>query len=520
MFLYCLFSSFYARDKALLRHIRVALRKSRTPHELARKVANNQNIPLLPRYNLRLMIKANNELLRAKNNKAKEEALRVMDEIKAKEEALRVAKEKEIKEFKTPPIEELKTVEKLFPDDRAATMARTIRTIQEGKATEADIRRYLDAKESIHPQKFEKFLNKEKLAQMATRYRDVGEEQIKELESLRDFLVSKDDIDFSSVVNPQQFKALIYDLKTKGVPRSLEYDEIYKYLRKAYDEFKDDIQKAYGDSADEPLGFDGKPLFGLGAVGVGIGATTEASRADESLDKMLKIDDIYNEEIGSMNIPKRIEELNQEIEFAKNSLTGVSDEDRASTVRELERLRDDYQSRIDKPYGVLLELIANGEGTSKEKALKKGYKSEYDVTLGYGAYVDDKSKPITSMTLSEVLQTQRKMLRNKKNRWNSSAVGKYQITRRTLKDLMKKLKLKGNELFTPELQDKMAIELLKRRGLEKFENGKISLKDFHNRISKEWASVARHGSDKGSYGQHVGTDSEALASVLSEIRNV
>jgi len=111
------------------------------------------------------------------------------------------------------------------------------------------------------------------------------------------------------------------------------------------------------------------------------------------------------------------------------------------------------------------------------------------------------------------------MLRNKKNRWNSSAVGKYQITRRTLKDLMRTMKLKGNEKFTPELQDKMAMQLLKRRGLDKFMSGKISQKDFHNRISKEWASVARHGSDKGTYGQHVGTSSDALASLLGEVKN-
>jgi len=222
---------------------------------------------------------------------------------------------------------------------------------------------------------------------------------------------------------------------------------------------------------------------------------------------------------------KRIKELNSEIDFAKNGMQNVSDEDRESTIKSLERLRDEIvekkQSKDNpkiSPTQKLLEQIAEGEGTSKAKALENGYKSEYDVTLGYGAYVDDKQVPISSMTLTQLMQLQRKMLRNKKNRLNSSAVGKYQITRTTLKDLMRRMNLKGSEKFTPELQDKMAIELLKRRGLDKFVSGKISLKDFHNRISKEWASIARHGSTKGSYRQHVGTSSEKLASLLRAVR--
>jgi len=170
--------------------------------------------------------------------------------------------------------------------------------------------------------------------------------------------------------------------------------------------------------------------------------------------------------------------------------------------------------KVEKPKDSLLELIANGEGTSFDKAVKHGYKSEYDVTLGYGAYADDKSKPVSTMTLNELIAHQTKMLRNKKNKLNSSAAGKYQITRTTLKDLMKTMKLDGNSIFSQELQDKMAMKLLERRGLQKFKTGKITKEEFQNNLSKEWASIARFKSNKGSYGQHVGTSSESIGKLL------
>lgn len=199
-----------------------------------------------------------------------------------------------------------------------------------------------------------------------------------------------------------------------------------------------------------------------------------------------------------------LEEIEIEIEKVKNRLN------------ELELLAKRLKSV--NPYQSLLEIIAKGEGTSADKALKKGYASEYDITLGYGAYVDDRTVPLTTMSLDDVQKLQKKMLRNPKNGLNSSAVGKYQIVSRTLRGLIRNMKLTGREKFTPVLQDKMAIELLKGRGLHQFLEGKITQKDFHNRLSREWASIARFGSKKGSYGQRVGTKSRDLDVVLRDIQ--
>lgn len=91
-----------------------------------------------------------------------------------------------------------------------------------------------------------------------------------------------------------------------------------------------------------------------------------------------------------------------------------------------------------------------------------------------------------AMTLDEVKALQRKRV---KSGIKSSAVGRYQFLHDTLMDLRKINKLSGSEKFTPELQDKLALSLLNRRGYSKYLKGQISQKQFANRLAKEWASL-------------------------------
>lgn len=93
-------------------------------------------------------------------------------------------------------------------------------------------------------------------------------------------------------------------------------------------------------------------------------------------------------------------------------------------------------------------------------------------------------KPVTDFTLDELLAAQLKWGKN----WGSSAAGKYQIIRATLKGLVAELGLPGSTKFTPAVQDAMGFALLKRRGWDKFAAGKLSLKGFGNELAKEWAS--------------------------------
>lgn len=180
--------------------------------------------------------------------------------------------------FKKPDISEIRSVEKLAQDDAFATLARSMRAIQEGKASSADIKRYLDAKAYIDPDRLAKTVEKERLANLSGKYKNVGEEEIAKISRLRDYLMSHPDLKYGNEFNPQQVKALLYDLKTQGKPRSLKYDEMYDNLMGMYEELGKRIEEAYGavkqtDAfADEPLDANGNPVFANPHIGSGLAA--------------------------------------------------------------------------------------------------------------------------------------------------------------------------------------------------------------------------------------------------------
>lgn len=100
---------------------------------------------------------------------------------------------------------------------------------------------------------------------------------------------------------------------------------------------------------------------------------------------------------------------------------------------------------------------------------------------------------LTSMTLNEVLKLMADMLaeqRRTRGRAISTAVGKYQIIWKTLLSLIKSMKLDpATDVFSPALQDAMALHLLRRRGYDRFARGEMSAEDFAINVAKEWASM-------------------------------
>lgn len=71
----------------------------------------------------------------------------------------------------------------------------------------------------------------------------------------------------------------------------------------------------------------------------------------------------------------------------------------------------------------------------------------------------------------------------------STAIGRYQFIYKTLGSLKAEMGLTGREAFTPELQDRMGVALLNRRGLQAFKEGRISKKTFALSLSQEWAGL-------------------------------
>ncbi|MGN6770583.1 MAG: hypothetical protein ACTHJQ_12175 [Rhizobiaceae bacterium] len=121
-------------------------------------------------------------------------------------------------------------------------------------------------------------------------------------------------------------------------------------------------------------------------------------------------------------------------------------------------------------------------------ALLLGFIGDTEAPQGYGTIYANKqsklAKPLTSMTLGEVIDAQKAWSKNN----GSSAAGRYQFMRATLIDLSKALNLSGNLIFNADLQDRLGYELLKRRGYADYMAGKIDRTEFGKRLAQEWAS--------------------------------
>lgn len=116
------------------------------------------------------------------------------------------------------------------------------------------------------------------------------------------------------------------------------------------------------------------------------------------------------------------------------------------------------------PNKSVLDAIAKAEGT---------YNTGYNTSLGYGKFLPGgREQNLTNLTLEQILELGRYMRKQKGNP-NSSALGRYQIVGTTLQDAAKALKLDlKTTKFTPEVQDQMAMWILKKQGFRAWEGFK------------------------------------------------
>ncbi|MCJ2126663.1 hypothetical protein [Methylobacterium sp. J-077] len=109
-------------------------------------------------------------------------------------------------------------------------------------------------------------------------------------------------------------------------------------------------------------------------------------------------------------------------------------------------------------YKDVLDHIARSEGTASQPG------GGYNTSLGYGRYLPGgKEQSLTGKTLDEILALGNSMRRQPGNP-NSSALGRYQIVGDTLRDQMRKLGLKGTDLFDEKTQDRIGANLARQRG--------------------------------------------------------
>ncbi len=161
----------------------------------------------------------------------------------------------------------------------------------------------------------------------------------------------------------------------------------------------------------------------------------------------------------------------------------------------------------------LLNLISKAEGTTS-----------YDTQFGYQDVARQKAggKPLTQMTIDEVRQLMANTPENKR------AMGKYQFVPGTFNDVVKQMGLNGDEIFSPEMQDKMIIHRLNTtRGMDRWMAGNLSDEEFMHRLAQEFASLPSPKNNGNSLYGGVGLNKstplislDELSSNLSQIKTM
>jgi len=185
----------------------------------------------------------------------------------------------------------------------------------------------------------------------------------------------------------------------------------------------------------------------------------------------------------------------------------------------------------------ILEKIAIGEGATVDKLNQQKQfgigTSKYDMVYNYGKSLAP-SKPVSTMTLSELYDFQTNLINATKGKvkgttLGTSAVGKYQIIRTSLfgsgtaespeeKSWAKKLGLKADTVFSPEVQEQIGMLALKEAGLQSFIEGTRNENQFQDRIANIWASVAT-SSGQDVYGQGVATFKKDLRPLFQQVKD-
>lgn len=110
---------------------------------------------------------------------------------------------------------------------------------------------------------------------------------------------------------------------------------------------------------------------------------------------------------------------------------------------------------------------------------------------------------LTKMTLKEVMDWQTQRIEEQrdvpKEKRLTSAAGKYQIVQETLQGLMNNMGLTDDMVFDEALQDAMALELMKEKGVDKFLSGSLSPEEFTKQLSQVWAGIPKDSSGLSTY---------------------
>lgn len=130
-------------------------------------------------------------------------------------------------------------------------------------------------------------------------------------------------------------------------------------------------------------------------------------------------------------------------------------------------IEDSRSALGDQDAASILAFVSHAEG------------ADYNTLFG------GKKADIEGMTVAEVQTLQRAHGKST----GSSATGAYQVMRKTLSDLIDQGVVDPDEPFSEDVQNRIGMALLQRRGYEDWKAGKISTDQFASRLALEWASL-------------------------------
>jgi uncharacterized protein (TIGR02594 family) len=123
----------------------------------------------------------------------------------------------------------------------------------------------------------------------------------------------------------------------------------------------------------------------------------------------------------------------------------------------------------------------------------------------------------TRMSIADVLRWQDEFVRRGSE---SSAVGRYQVIRKTLRGVIRELGVGSNELYSKELQDRIALHLMKGRKLDGFLAGRITRNRFGTLLAMEWASLPVLEGPKTGQSFYAGVGSNAAHAPMADFRRI
>jgi muramidase (phage lysozyme) len=106
----------------------------------------------------------------------------------------------------------------------------------------------------------------------------------------------------------------------------------------------------------------------------------------------------------------------------------------------------------------------------------------YDAYIGHA----NSTKDLSVMTIAEIYAFMNQLVDDGEP---SSAIGRYQFIHPTLSTLIQRRMIPLTTLFTPTLQDQLAVMLLNDRQYSAWLSNGITDEEFAHNISCEWASL-------------------------------